>query len=71
MTVSEQLRRALRYMVEIGGWTQGEIAHEAGLSETSLSRFLNGSRGVALPVFDELCRVAGVELRPASRRRAQ
>lgn len=57
-TVSEQLREAIR----ASGRSMLDIAREADLDKATMSRFLNGHRGLRMDVIDTLCKLLGLRL---------
>ena len=68
-TVSDRLREALVR----SGLPQREVARRTGIDPASLSRFINGSRGLSglsMPAIDALAELFELELRPrASKQR--
>lgn len=56
--LSEQLRSAL----EDCGLSRYEVARQTGISESTLSRFANGERGLPLKTVDLLARFLELEL---------
>lgn len=57
-TITEQLRAA----IAAAGVTRYRIAKETGLSESALSRFVKGTRGMDLNSVDKLATYLGLEL---------
>jgi transcriptional regulator with XRE-family HTH domain len=55
---SEQLRRA----VDACGTSRYALAKHLGVAESSLSRFMAGRQGLALPTLDRLVELLGLEL---------
>jgi transcriptional regulator with XRE-family HTH domain len=55
---SEQLRRA----IEASGASRYVIARSAGISDSALSRFLSGERGLNLATLDKLADALGLEI---------
>lgn len=41
-------------------WKQPELAKRSGVSTSSLHRYLNGERDIALPVFVEIANALGI-----------
>jgi transcriptional regulator with XRE-family HTH domain len=56
--VSEQLRKAM----ERSGMTRYEIAKQAGIEQSSLSRFFSGERGLSQDAIDAICELLGLRL---------
>jgi transcriptional regulator with XRE-family HTH domain len=62
MDMHQQLRAAI-----VGcGLSQRQLAKEAGITHSQLSRYLRGERDLYLEAVTRLCRVLGLELRPAA-----
>lgn len=55
---SEQLRAALKEC----GQTRYAVSKATGISQPTLSRFVNGERGLPLKTIDRLCEHLGLEL---------
>jgi DNA-binding phage protein len=66
-TFSEQLQEAIRD----SGRSRYAIAHETGLSQALLCRFLQGTRGVSLGTIDKLMNALELEIviRPRRKRK--
>ena len=62
-SVSEQLRRA----VDASGKSRYRICKDLDISETTMSRFMSGQRGLSLRLVDRLCAYLGLELRQSKR----
>ncbi len=62
--VSEQLRTA----VDASGKSRYRICKDLGISETTMSRFMAGQRGLSLRLVDRLCAYLGLELRQSKRK---
>ena len=58
LPLSEQVRKA----INSAGVTRYRIAQEAGIEESTLSRFVNGERGLSLAVLARLADYLGLEL---------
>lgn len=56
----ERLRGWLRYLKDVRGFTNQELADELGLSEPHVTNILNGSRTGGLDVFLKLVRRGGI-----------
>jgi len=65
-TVSETIKRA----IESDSRTPYRIAQEAGISQSTLSRFVNLGSGLSQDAIDRLSPVLGLELRPVRGRRS-
>ena len=61
LSLSEQLRRA----IDGSGKSRYRIARDLGVSEPTLSRFMTGTRGLTLPVIDQLAAYLNLKLVPA------
>ena len=59
--IADTIRAVVRAEL-VRGALQREIAHEAGMSEALMSRFLAGSRTLSQPMLEALCRVLRLEL---------
>ncbi len=59
MSISDQLRRAIRATGKSRYWLSGE----SGVDQATLSRFVRGKVGLTLVTIDRLCRTLGLELR--------
>jgi transcriptional regulator with XRE-family HTH domain len=57
-TISEQLREA----IESAGMTRYALAKATGVSESQLSRFVNGTSGLGVEAIDKLCAYLGLHL---------
>lgn len=58
LPLSEQFRRAIRAC----GLTNYRIAKEIGVSQATMSRFVNGLNGVSLEVLDKLGELLGLDI---------
>jgi transcriptional regulator with XRE-family HTH domain len=67
MAVSDELRKA----VETCGMSRYRIARELGVSESTLSRFMSGERGLTLKTLDKLCEFLGLQLSKGRKRKAR
>lgn len=56
--VSERLRKA----IERSGMSRYEIARRSGVEQSSLSRFVNGERGLSQEAIDAICALFGLRL---------
>lgn len=61
MAMVQQLKAALI----ASGKSQREIEEAVGIPQASISRFLNGKRGLRIEDADKLATFLGLELRPA------
>ena len=61
MSILEQLKAALL----ASGKSQREIEDAVGIPQASISRFINGKRGLRIEDADALASYLGMELRPA------
>ena len=59
---TEQLRRVILDC----GETRYSLAQRMGIAESTLSRFVNGSRGLSMDVLDRLFDALDLEITPAS-----
>jgi transcriptional regulator with XRE-family HTH domain len=64
-SISDQVRKA----INAAGVTRYRIAQDTGVDEATLSRFVNGERGLSLPVLDKLADYLGLELSPKPQRK--
>lgn len=55
---SEQLRAALKEC----GQTRYQVSKQTGISQPTLSRFVNGERGLPLKTIDQLVEYLGLEV---------
>lgn len=65
MTEMEWLRQfgeRLREEMEGCGMTQKDLAHEAGLSESALSQYLNAQRLPSIKSIVNICFVLGIDV---------
>ncbi|RVX45262.1 helix-turn-helix protein [Nonomuraea polychroma] len=60
-----ELGRSVRVMREKRGWTQNDLAREAGMTQSAVARFEAGGTIPTLPVLERLARAldADVEVR--------
>ena len=56
------LGRSVRQLREQQGWSQSELAREAGMTQSAVARFEAGGTVPTLPVLERLARALGVEL---------
>ena len=64
-SISEQLRDA----IEASGETRYRISQETGISQSMLSRFVSGERGLTSTAIDTLGEYLDLELTKRKRRR--
>jgi len=57
-----ELGRSVRELREQHGWSQSELAREAGMTQSAVARFEAGGTVPTLPVLERLARALGVEL---------
>jgi DNA-binding Xre family transcriptional regulator len=62
MTVSEQLREAIRQYDSVNA-----LAADSGVSQSSLQRFVTEERDLRLETVDRLCQYLRLELTPTAR----
>lgn len=58
--VSDEVRRSIRGSSR----SQADLSRATGLSESSLSRFVAGRRGLSLRSIDRLCQILGLQIVP-------
>jgi transcriptional regulator with XRE-family HTH domain len=58
VSISDQLREAIRAC----GTTRYALARQLGISQSTLSRFVSGERGLTLDVVDKLADVLGLQI---------
>jgi ribosome-binding protein aMBF1 (putative translation factor) len=56
------LGRAVRELRERHGWSQAQLAHSAGMTQSAVARFEAGGTVPTLPVLERLARALDVEL---------
>jgi transcriptional regulator with XRE-family HTH domain len=59
---NKKLSDEIREAVEKSGLTRYRIAKELGLAESTMSRFMNGKRGLSLDNIDRLAELLGLEI---------
>lgn len=64
-TFCDQIRDAINN----SGKTRYKIWQETGISQTTLSRFMSGERGLTAPVLDKLAVCIGIEVSQVKPRR--
>lgn len=57
-----ELGRSVRQLREQLGWSQTELARQAGMTQPAVARFEAGGTVPTLPVLERLARALGVEL---------
>ena len=67
MDLAGQLRKA----ITDSGLTPYRIAADAGVDRAAMTRFVNGDRGLTLSTASRIAEYLGLELRPASKRKAK
>jgi transcriptional regulator with XRE-family HTH domain len=68
--IMENFSDKLRRLILDSGRTRYEISQETGISESILSRFVHGERGLSLQSVDVLVRFFGLEVRKPKRKDA-
>lgn len=63
-TLGEQLRKA----IETCGRSRYRVCKDVGISQTLMSRFMGGERGLSLDVVERLCEYLNLELRKSKRK---
>ena len=58
----KQFRDRLANAIQRSPITRYELSKQSGVSESILSRFVNGERGMSLDSIDSICAVLEVEL---------
>ncbi|KKB86089.1 hypothetical protein VW29_04195 [Devosia limi DSM 17137] len=61
MTLIETFGRNVRQARKDKGWTQEQLAFEAGVKRAYLSEVENGQRNVSLDVVEKLAKALGAE----------
>ncbi|GAG03924.1 unnamed protein product [marine sediment metagenome] len=64
MTVSETLKQA----IVASGLTARELGRRSGVTHSSITRFVNGERGLRHSVVDALAEALGLQLEKRTRR---
>ena len=59
MTISDQVRKAIRDC----GLTRYRLSHLTGIHESTLSKFMSGSRGLSMAALDALAPVIRMDVR--------
>lgn len=62
MASAASFSESLRRLIERSGLSRYEIARQSGVSESSLSRFLSGERGLTTDSVDRLAAFLGLSL---------
>ena len=52
----------LRELMESGGWTQQTLSEDSGISQASISGYLNGTKMPGLRSVQNICIVLGISL---------
>jgi transcriptional regulator with XRE-family HTH domain len=63
-TFTEQLRRAIRDCRE----TRYSLAQRTGTAQSTLTRFMNGTRGLSMEAIDRLFDALELEVKPRKRK---
>jgi transcriptional regulator with XRE-family HTH domain len=61
---SDELRKA----VLNSGMSRYSISLKTGIAQSTLSKFVNGERGISLESVDKLIDILGLEIRPRRRK---
>lgn len=67
----QTLTSQLRQIVADSGQTLGELARETGIDKSTLSRFINGQRGLSMEALDALGKYLGLRIVKATKPRAK
>ncbi len=59
--------RALQDAIRRSGLTQREVARQAGIDSSQVSRFMSGSRNMTLGTAEKVAEAVGVEIRVVRR----
>jgi ribosome-binding protein aMBF1 (putative translation factor) len=57
-----ELGKTVREMREQRGWTQGQLASAAGMTQSAVARFEAGGTVPTIPVLDRLAQALGAKL---------
>jgi transcriptional regulator with XRE-family HTH domain len=60
--MAEQLRTVVQEALWTRGIEQAELARGAGMSQSAISRFLRGSRGLSFEAIDKVLEALGLEM---------
>ncbi|MGC5010273.1 helix-turn-helix domain-containing protein [Streptosporangium sp. DT93] len=60
--IAYELGRTVRTMREGRGWSQSDLAREAGMTQSAVARFEGGGTVPTLPVLERLARALGADL---------
>jgi plasmid maintenance system antidote protein VapI len=64
-TASQSFADTIRQAILSSGKTAYAIAHQSGVAQAVLSRFMTGERGITLETAEKFCRTLGLVLRQA------
>lgn len=65
-TNGNDIEKQLRDTILASGQSLNQLAHDAGVSDGQLSRFVRGERTLTLETVARLCRVLGLKFCPAA-----
>ena len=60
--LAHELGKAVREMRDQHGWTQGQLASAAGMTQSAVARFEAGGTVPTIPVLDRLAQALGAKL---------
>jgi transcriptional regulator with XRE-family HTH domain len=63
-----KLSAQLRNAIENCGKSRYRVCKDVGISQTLMSRFMGGERGLSLDVVERLCESLNLELRESKRK---
>jgi DNA-binding phage protein len=66
MDASNDIRRQLRDAIARSGRSLNQLAQDAGVSDSQLSRFMRGERTLTMETAAALCRALGLHLAPVA-----
>lgn len=67
MTMTDEIRERARSALKEKGWTQEQLAREAGVRQATVSRFLSGDRNKAAEASVAMLDALGLKLTVASK----
>jgi transcriptional regulator with XRE-family HTH domain len=62
-TATQSFADTIRQAVQKSGKSAYAVAHQSGVAQAVLSRFMTGERGLTLETAEKFCRALGLELR--------
>jgi transcriptional regulator with XRE-family HTH domain len=66
MSAPHDIQKQLREAIAASGLSLNQLGEKSGVSDGQLSRFMRGERTLTMETASPLCRVLGLELRPAA-----